>query len=145
MLLPGVFESMATNDINCEDICSFYRDGIFPWNFISELQETTSSISSTFVITATFSVLAPSLIFFLYLGITAVVGNIRGSTFLEYPDNISQTFFQPSRHLRLVGSPRTSEKRAAVAQHCACYIFRHSVFRRHRCVVESQSIDTITY
>ena len=138
-LLPGVYASMENNWTYCHGNCGIYDKGAAdntwtPWYYIEALQINPSSMTLTFVITATFAALAPTLGFFLYLCITAVTDTIRGHAFLEHPDDIARTSLQTGHRLFLLGTPRTPEKRAAVVQHCARYIFKHSVFRRHGCV-----------
>ncbi|KZP15342.1 hypothetical protein FIBSPDRAFT_1048265 [Athelia psychrophila] len=67
----------------------------------------------------------------LYLIVAAVIDKVYGNTFLpRYPDE-SPLLSSGTRGKVFLGRRRTPTEQAAVIDHCASYIFRGSVFRKH--------------
>ncbi|KZP24966.1 hypothetical protein FIBSPDRAFT_950668 [Athelia psychrophila] len=82
-------------------------------------------IPFAFVNTAAFAILALSSTFVVYICIAFVIDKIQGNKFQPpFSSGIpAKPFF--------LGNRRTPAERAAVVDHCSCYIFQHSVFRKH--------------
>lgn len=99
---------------------------------VSLLHYTSSNvIPFAFINTAAFAILALSVIFVLYICIAFVIDKILGNTFLpKFHKEMSPSSGIPAKPFFL-GTRRTPAERAAVVDHCADYIFRHSIFRKH--------------
>ncbi|KZP11602.1 hypothetical protein FIBSPDRAFT_962136 [Athelia psychrophila] len=90
-----------------------------------------NAFSLGFVFTATFTVLAMSAAFVLYICIAAVIDKFHGNAFLpKYPGDYTLSS-RTLGHQNLLGTSRTSDERTAMSSHCANYIFRKSIFRKH--------------
>lgn len=87
-----------------------------------------AGFSEAFEVTATFTTIALSTVFVIYICVAAAVDRFCENIFLPghlYVPSAGASGFY------FLGNKRTVTERAAVREYCASYIFRRSVFRRH--------------
>ncbi|KZP07930.1 hypothetical protein FIBSPDRAFT_996584 [Athelia psychrophila] len=88
--------------------------------------------SSALVIAATTAILGLNAAFVLYICIAAFMDKLSGNVFLPiYLEDSSLSSPETGRSWYLFGAQRTPAERAAMVSHCAKYIFRKSIFRKH--------------
>lgn len=89
-----------------------------------------------FLFLSTVALLTLAGIFALFLVGTTAVNVLREkdpvTLYFIHPDATSWT--QKQCFTSLAIARRSTAERAALVDHCAKYIFRYSVFRKHRCV-----------
>lgn len=89
-------------------------------------------ITSASVITATFATIGLNAAFIVYICIAVVKDTIHGHKFLPiYSGESSLSSPGTGINWYLFGTPRSSPDRAAMVNHCADYMLRNSVFRKH--------------
>ncbi|KZP14821.1 hypothetical protein FIBSPDRAFT_1048594 [Athelia psychrophila] len=98
---------------------------------VAVLPRTADSVTSACVIAATVVTLGLNIAFISYICIAAITDKLQGNKFLPIYPGQSLSSSGPQERWRLFGTQRTPTERAAVVRHCADYIFRHSVFRKH--------------
>ncbi|KZP07926.1 hypothetical protein FIBSPDRAFT_996577 [Athelia psychrophila] len=90
-------------------------------------------ISSALVIAATSAILGLNVAFVSYICIAAVMDKLSGNGFLPiYPGDSSLSSPGTGRRWYLFGAQRTPTERTVMVSHCAEYVFRNSVFRKHK-------------
>ncbi|KZP05545.1 hypothetical protein FIBSPDRAFT_1054027 [Athelia psychrophila] len=105
-----------------------------PWwcSLINSVGWPVNTIPSALVIAATIAIIGLSAAFVLYICIAAIMAKLKGNVFLPiYPGVSSLSSPGTGRRWYLVGTQKTPTERAAMVSHCAQYIFRNSVFRKH--------------
>ncbi|KZP14776.1 hypothetical protein FIBSPDRAFT_935566 [Athelia psychrophila] len=117
-----------------DDISSNYSASLFCLAMYAPawIQISGDEVTSAFVITATVASLSLNAAFLSYICIAAVTDKLRRDNFLPiFPGDPSPSVPGHLRNWYLWGNQRTSTERKAMIGHCAEYIFRNSVFRKH--------------
>ncbi|KZP15114.1 hypothetical protein FIBSPDRAFT_90668 [Athelia psychrophila] len=102
----------------------------WPKKFINDLESLQNGVSVAFAITATLAVILTNATYILYIWIAAVIDELRIDR-LRPSHPYWQAQSSSGTGEKFWGIQRTPVERAAVVNHCASYIFKQTVFRKH--------------
>ncbi|KZP21782.1 hypothetical protein FIBSPDRAFT_1044052 [Athelia psychrophila] len=104
----------------------------WPQKLINDLESLQNGVSAAFAITITLAVLLTNATYILYVWIAAVIDELRVDRLRpSRPYWQAQSSSRTGKKWYFFGTQRTPVERAVVVNHCASYIFKKTVFRKH--------------